>query len=1142
MRPYATLAPVLLLVAAALAVRSAPSATPLLLGVPPADRTIGGALAPVPDPCSGGQAFEAQPQQFGYRLERPFTAVPGTRLEWWWRKPAGKLVVIQLCLTNPDTGAKRYYGYGAGSLAEQPSGDPTVETWVGDEPPRGWVHVVRDLGADVQVTLGWQRAQVSEVYLSPWDNEPARYAGLAVSGAAQGTANGPAGPTTRELSAIASGRYATPPLKPVGRPRELKFDTSFEEVAPGRNSAANEWSAFGADMPNMMNCMGRDMRVRYPACDLVFRLADADGEVSPDSLASFRLELVDGRLPGIQARWTHDGLAYRVGVVSVPMDTRRAYDLYRVQVTNRSATPRRPRLTAGIDGPPDLALRHGVVRGLGQVPLIVATGLQASPIRHRDWGVCDKRAKSYRCGDGPGATEPAVSSTRIGMDGLPVRYRFRAEPGRSYTVATVASPHISGLLGKVRNRGDLVLSYQVEGAPSHLVAWADYIGKKAQPIAELFRGARDVDGDGFINVVAGCAPGSRVRHSRLSVIYVLPDEAQVTSLEDLYAGRLNDRCLMHLDVGATPECDWQNQYYDTSDVGCSRLDLGLSGTIAPGASRTAWIKVPPIHRRQPTSMGSVSHAFLQVLPGEQAPPFGPDEVGALAARNPKADWNSVQRYWERFSAGMAAIHTPDPVLADMFRSRLATRAIHDVQISGPVWFNACSPWFYYDFAYRDQAYCVYAYDLAGLHDRARRLLDVYCMDVDRVPKGPTAFAETPLQLGMLPNGLWLTRAGQYDSQGQNIWCMVEHYRLSGDLAWLKRTAYPYVRRGAMWIVDARHRHMKEVGRPADPRYGLLPPGAMEVATVTRGMHHYYMNAWAVLGLDEAADAARSAGKPADAALFLAEARHMRQCLHRSFAATFRRSGLYTGQLWYGVESQGDGMFGPWGHTPLVWPTRSMDPHDPMLDGTYAAMERMSHSDGGGVYSDAPGSCWPYIGIDWAISQILRGEPDKTVDAFCAYTDTAGGTFSWGEGYENARNLAAGDQPHMWADAQWVNLYRHLFALEDGTTLHLLPATLRRWQATSRPVRIDRLPTAFGDLRLTGRASRGQLRIEFELAPKGDQSRRRLDRILLSARLPGGRAIAWATVNGRPAPFTRDQVVISRPVRGRTITVRVGMEP
>jgi hypothetical protein len=68
------------------------------------------------------------------------------------------------------------------------------------------------------------------------------------------------------FSQVGRGHYV--PLKLMGyrEKRGERFEASFEEYAPGRNSAANEWRAFGVQGGNRdFNCMGRDMWVRYPA-------------------------------------------------------------------------------------------------------------------------------------------------------------------------------------------------------------------------------------------------------------------------------------------------------------------------------------------------------------------------------------------------------------------------------------------------------------------------------------------------------------------------------------------------------------------------------------------------------------------------------------------------------------------------------------------------------------------------------------------------------------------------------------------------------------------------------------------------------------------------------------------------------------
>ena len=128
-------------------------------------------------------------------------------------------------------------------------------------------------------------------------------------------------------------------------------------------------------------------------------------------------------------------------------------------------------------------------------------------------------------------------------------------------------------------------------------------------------------------------------------------------------------------------------------------------------------------------MGYMAHAFRDVLPGEAVPPFSDEKVRALQSLSPDDAEQVLRDYWQTFFARATRLELPDPILNDMFLSRLATRAVLDVPITEDVVYNTCSPFFYFDHAYRDQAYVIYALDLARLHEQAERLLRVYCMDV-----------------------------------------------------------------------------------------------------------------------------------------------------------------------------------------------------------------------------------------------------------------------------------------------------------------------------------------------------------------------------------------------------------------------------
>lgn len=234
------------------------------------------------------------------------------------------------------------------------------------------------------------------------------------------------------------------------------------------------------------------------------------------------------------------------------------------------------------------------------------------------------------------------------------------------------------------------------------------------------------------------------------------------------------------------------------------------------------------------------------------------------------------------------------------------------------------------------------------------------------------------------------------------------------------------------------------------------------------------------------------------------------------------------------------MYGFWAHNCLLWPCRCIEPQDPMLTATFRRMDRMSNTWGGGLHSEGQGGFWPYIGVDRAVGHILRGEPDLALDYFCAFTDTAGGTLSWGEGYSNV--IAGGDQPHFWADAQWVNLFRHLFVMEDGATLMITPAILRRWTEPGQRLSVKGLTTHFGDLALNITSQLDTVEYAITIAPKGDQMQRALDKLLLYPRVAEGRAIRNVLVNNaETASFTNDVVIVPKPERNREIRVRVLLE-
>ena len=318
------------------------------------------------DPADGSACFVVRQQQAGMRIDEPAFVGPKTTIAWSWKKQKGQVAIVQVGLRNPESGQLRYFGYAAGTWSEPPSSDPTVEQYVSRQLPTEWTTVERPIYDDIRKVLGWSGAQIVSFYASPWDGEPGSFRNAVVHNAARGdvAAQGREAELHRQ-SQIAKGHYLPSRLKRADEERVAKFGIELRGVHPGPQQRRRRWSAFGAIGNLDFNCMGRRMWVRYPAFELVFRLYDGTREIMPGDLESFRLGLVDNRLPAVWGGWEHEGLLYKVSAMTVPSGELGNFDLYRLDIQNIGARPAASKLVAAIDGPPDLRLEHGIVRRIG---------------------------------------------------------------------------------------------------------------------------------------------------------------------------------------------------------------------------------------------------------------------------------------------------------------------------------------------------------------------------------------------------------------------------------------------------------------------------------------------------------------------------------------------------------------------------------------------------------------------------------------------------------------------------------------------------------------------------------------------------------------------------------------------------------
>jgi hypothetical protein len=211
----------------------------------------------------------------------------------------------------------------------------------------------------------------------------------------------------------------------------------------------------------------------------------------------------------------------------------------------------------------------------------------------RPWGYTNEATVLPHWAKPEGPADPAFTSIRAGMGGVPIRYSFQVEPGAK---AQVVLGLCEGHWTKARKRP---LVCHVEGAGPQEVDPVTEWGTN-KPGAIVVR-AQDADRDGRLEVSVRPVPGAVDRNTILNSLWLFPpgkplDPAKVIS------GELNDKATYFVDVGGPG---------DQSIYPCDNLEFPLS--LAPGEVKelTFYAACPRSDAPQPDQTGWTPQALRQ---------------------------------------------------------------------------------------------------------------------------------------------------------------------------------------------------------------------------------------------------------------------------------------------------------------------------------------------------------------------------------------------------------------------------------------------------------------------------------------------------------------------------------------------------
>ncbi len=344
---------------------------------------------------------------------------------------------------------------------------------------------------------------------------------------------------------------------------------------------------------------------------------------------------------------------------------------------------------------------------------------------------------------------------------------------------------------------------------------------------------------------------------------------------------------------------------------------------------------------------------------------------------------------------------------------------------------------YHHYWFRDSAYMVAALDKMGYPDQAREKLMSY-------PGRQRS------------DGFFLSQDGEWDSAGQAIWTLVEHYRMTGDRDFLAKM-YGSISKGAGWI---RKKTSLTKDAPS-PHYGLLPPG-FSAEHFGPNDYFYWDDFWALAGLRDAAFSARVLGRRVDQLKFLDYFNDLNQNILASLAHVEKRLGarIMPTSPYRRFDSAAIGT------TCVIHPLKLMDPHFDLVKNTTEALLEKCFIDNGFFQEMIHSGINVYLSFH--VAQVLLAVGDqKAWDIADKMLELASDTYTWPEAVNlNTGGGAMGDGMHGWATGDFLLFVRNALINEEKNALIITPCAPKSWYDWGKSFKVENGQTHFGPVSFT----------------------------------------------------------------------------
>ncbi len=422
-----------------------------------------------------------------------------------------------------------------------------------------------------------------------------------------------------------------------------------------------------------------------------------------------------------------------------------------------------------------------------------------------------------------------------------------------------------------------------------------------------------------------------------------------------------------------------------------------------------------------------SLVFACPLPEGSKPPFTAILPQGKSNQIARDELENQRKIWEETLSEGIALSVADSLYERPFK---VNKAYLLLLYDGPCITPGVST--YHMMWFRDAAYLVPALERTGNLELARSILLTY----------PDRQTE---------EGFFRSHSGEWDSNGQAIWTLVNHYKMTGDLEFLKKV-YPSIMKGVRWLDQKRMLDLD----PQDPRYGLLPPG---VSAEHFGLNdcYYWDDIWAAGGVLAAKEAALSLGFESDARYCQTLASGFVDSLKYSWEKVWERLGRKVIPIspFRDVDAASIGILC------AIYPLDLFSADDEAIANTVEELvDKCFYKD---VHYHAIFHCGlnPYLSMH-AAQYFLKKRDPYALRIFESLMSMATDTMNFPEAINPQTGGGAyGDGHHGWAVADIFNFLRNLFVMEKEEKLTILPLSKKEWLDDNRQIVLSDAPTTFG---------------------------------------------------------------------------------